>query len=425
MAAIKETPKAILQARLNVDLSGRQLSIREAVDYCMTLQDDLMPVERLPVGQALDRVLREDVLSRNPVPPFSKSLVDGYAIRYPDEGGLSEPCAVCLRVRGRVAAGDVPWAGLAPGEAVRIMTGAPIPDGTDRVVKIEQVMDAGATVFIRPDRHQNSYILQAGSDFQKNRVILSAGETVKPGDLAMMAACGCSDVLVSSKPSLGIISIGNEIIPVNGSRHPGQTWDVIGPLISAFSKKAGAEAEPVVVARDDVGAIIDAVAKLAGCDILILIGGMANGDFDLTRHALDKLNVQDRFKGTDILSTRRVFFGQADGRPVWALSGPAAAVMTNFLLLIRPVIDYMLGKSACGLQTGILPLLSDFCASGCYKRFLPGVLNWHEGQSGVTLFEEQRFGYFSPMQAADVLVELPPDQSEFKAGDKLKVYYID
>ena len=108
-----------------------------------------------------------------------------------------------------------------------------------------------------------------------------------------------------------------------------------------------------------------------------------------------------------------------------SIFGPATAVLKNFLLLIRPVIDYMLDQSVCGLKAGSLALLNDFYISGHSKRFLPGVLNWHEGQSGVNLFGERRFGNFLPMPVADVLMELLPDQSEFKAGQRVKVYYID
>ena len=425
MAAIKDTSRTSAESALPDHLPGRQITIQQAVDYCTAVRNARMPKERVPLNLALERVVRENVLSQNPVPPFSKSLVDGYAIKYPDENGVSDSCAVCLRVKGRMAAGDMPGARLSPGEAVRIMTGAPIPAGTDRVVKNEDVTNSGASVFIRSGDAKNPFILQAGADVQKNSLILSAGAVVKPADIAMMAACGCKSLRVSIKPNIGIVSIGNEISPAVCNPNPGQSWDVIGPLVSALSQKAGATAGAVLNAADNIDEIMAAVMRLSHCDLIILIGGMANGDFDLTRAALKTLGIQNRLAGIEVQSTRRVFYGDFNSRPVWALSGPAAAVMTNFLLLIRPVIDYILGKSVCGLRTGVLPLLTNLQVSGRNKQFLPGVLNWHDGQTRVMLFDEQRFGYFTPMQAADVLVELPPDQSEFNAGHRVKVYYIE
>lgn len=425
MVAYKEHPGASSKNASPSFSGAGKITMQQAFDLCVADQNRPMPGERVPVCEALGRVLRESVISRNSFPPFSKSLVDGYAVRCSDADDFSGSQGVCLTVKGRVAAGDSPGTRLAPGETVRIMTGAPIPEGTARVVKAEAVIDSGDTVYLKPAMHDNPYILAEGSDFKADHTLIGPGAIVKPADIAMMAACGCQDVLVSKKPRIGLISIGNEIVSMGDAKQPGQTWDVVSPLLSALSAQAGAAVVFSKTAADSVAEILETVMQASDCDILILIGGMANGDFDLTRQALKKLGIPNRFDGYEIVSTRRLFFGRYIGRAVWALSGPATAVMTNFLLLIRPLIDHMLAKPECGLKTEMLPLLSDFQTAGGHKRFLPGVLKRHQGQTLVSIIEQQRFGHFSPMHGAEVLVELPEHEQQLKAGQTVKVYYID
>jgi molybdopterin molybdotransferase len=425
MVAFKKRPNSSAKDASPKFSGAGRTPVQEALNLCLADQNRPMPGERVPVCEALGRVLRENVISRNPFPPFSKSLVDGYAVRCSDADDFPGSQGVCLKVKGRVAAGDSPGTTLAPGETVRIMTGAPIPEGTARVVKAEAVIDSGDTVYLKPAMHDNPYILAEGSDFKADHTLLGPGAIVKPADIAMMAACGCQDVLVSKRPRIGLVSIGNEIVSIGDAKQPGQTWDVVGPLLSALSAQAGATIAFSKTAADSVAEILETVMQASDCDILILIGGMANGDFDLTRQALKRLGIPNRLEDLDIVSIRRLFFGRYTSRAVWALSGPATAVMTNFLLLIRPLIDHMLAKSECGLKTEMLPLLADFQTAGSHKRFLPGLLKRHQGQTLVSIIEEQRFGHFSPMHGAEVLVELPEHEQQLKAGQTVKVYYID
>lgn len=334
------------------DLDADWLRLDSAVARTLDGVGPVSPVE-VPVREAVGRILATDVVAAVTMPPFDNAAMDGYAVRGSDLQGASDASPVHLRVLRVVHAGAPPGPSLgAAGEAVRIMTGAPVPEGADSVVRVEDTdREAGDSgiVAIRSARDAGRNIRPSGRDFRADDVVLEAGTLLSAGWLAVAVAAGAGRLTVHPAPRVAILSSGDELLP------PGETEAVRagrgvpesnGPMIAAAVRAAGGEPLELGAARDDAEDLVRRLEGARDADLLITIGGASMGEADLMKRVLLDRGLRLAFWRVRMRPGSPLSFGRLAGMPVLGLPGNPASAFVGFHLFGRPLIRRLAGDRA-------------------------------------------------------------------------------
>jgi len=299
----------------------------------------------LPLGDAVGLVTADDVIAREAVPPFANSAMDGYAVRAADTAGAGPEAPVHLVVAGELPAGHAPTQSVEDSEAIRIMTGAPVPGGADAIVMVEYTERDGDAVRVMHAARPGDHVRAAGGDLAPGDPVFPAGTVLGPAHVGVLASLGFHEVEVVSRPRVGVLSTGDELVE-RGPLHPGQIRDSNRPMLLALVAAAGAEAANLGLARDDETIITRTLEDaLAGCDAVITSGGVSVGDFDYVKAALDRLGgLQSR--QVAIKPAKPLAFGVIDGTPVFGLPGNPVSSLVSFELFARPALLTMMGHTA-------------------------------------------------------------------------------
>lgn len=301
-----------------------------------------LPHEEVPTSQSLGRIAAERIEAGESVPSFDNSAMDGYAVRADDVDG-PEPTA--LRVVGRTLAGQAPATGLSVGSAIRIMTGAPLPDGADTVVPIEKVdvLDDGDAVQIAGPLVRGDCIRRAGDDLRPGDVVVTPGTVLTAGHRGVLATLGIEVVKVVRLPRVGVLSTGDELVQGGVDLLPGQIRDSNRPALLSLVAQAGAEPVDLGQVGDDPEAITKALLQgVSTCDAILTSGGVSMGDVDLVKEVLDLLG-EMRWMQVAIKPAKPFAFGLVDGVPVFGLPGNPVSSMVSFELFARPALRRLAG----------------------------------------------------------------------------------
>lgn len=308
----------------------------------------LAPVT-VPLDEAAGCVLASAAVAAVDVPPFPNSAMDGYAVRAADVAGAP----VSLEVVGRVLAGSAPEATIGPGQALRIMTGAPMPAGADAVCMVERTSggtaDGRGTVVIEEAVAVGENVRSAGADVRCGEEVLGPGVLAGATQLAALLSAGCREVTVRPRPRVGVLSTGDELVDAGQPLGPAQIYDSNRPMLLALASEAGAQPVDLGRAADDVDALADRIgAALGGVDALVLSGGVSVGDVDVVRMALDRMGGSDAHWMQIAIRPAKPFScaalaGPAGPVPVFGLPGNPVSSAVSFELLVRPVLRAMGG----------------------------------------------------------------------------------
>jgi molybdenum cofactor synthesis domain-containing protein len=298
----------------------------------------------VPLDEALGRVLAAPVVAAEPVPPFANTAMDGYAVRAADTRGASEAAPVRLRVVADLPAGHAPTAAVGPGDAVRIMTGAPIPDGADAIVMVERTRRDGSDgVLVQGAAEVGDHLRPAGGDVVAGQQVFEPGAVVGPAHVGVLASLGLDTVPVVGRPRVGVLSTGDELLEGPGALAPGQIRDSNRPMLLAMLHEAGVEAVNLGIARDDEAyverVLVDA---LGSCDAVITSGGVSVGDYDVVKAVLDRLGVLQWWQ-VAIRPAKPFAFGLLRGVPLFGLPGNPVSSHVSFELFARPALRKMAG----------------------------------------------------------------------------------
>src|SRR4051812_13075138 len=297
----------------------------------------------MPLDVALGCVLAEPVVSGEAVPPFANTAMDGYAVQAADT--VNTPAE--LSVIGTLAAGAAATNPVAGGQALRIMTGAPVPEGADAIVPVEvtETLDGGSRVRILASASKGDHVRPAGEDIAPRQQVFDPGTLLAPGHLGVLASVGRSEVSVYPRPRVGVLSTGDELVEGGGPLAPGQIRDSNRHTLLALCRQSGFDAVDLGLARDDEAVIDDAVRKgLADCDALVTSGGVSMGDFDYVKVVLDRLSGGTmRWMQVAIKPAKPLAFGTVDGKPIFGLPGNPVSSMVSFELFARPGLRQMMG----------------------------------------------------------------------------------
>lgn len=308
-----------------------------------------LSTEEVDLAGALGRSLAAEFAAPHDLPGFIRATMDGYAVRGRDTFGATETEPGYLALIGEVMMGRTPPFKVGPGQCARIGTGGMLPQGADAVVMVEhtRLLDDGS-VEIAKSVAPGTHILGAADDAEAGQVLLPSGQCLRPQDLGLLAGLGLSRIAVARKPRVGIISTGDEVVPVESEPGPGQVRDVNTHTLAALITQAGGEPQAMGLVKDDEAALKAMVAKsLAENDLTLLSGGSSVGVRDLTAQVFMSFpQAQMLVHGVAVSPGKPFIWVQAGAAHLIGLPGQVASCMVAFNILVDPILERMLGRSA-------------------------------------------------------------------------------
>jgi molybdopterin molybdotransferase len=384
------------------------LTVTEAREIILTAVP-MLPARTVPLADALDCVLAQDVASPLDLPLWDNSAVDGYAVRASDLADANENSPIHLHVTADVPAGTAPKVRVEPQTCERVFTGAPIPEGADAVVMQEDTHPhhegyIGVTESVEPGEN----IRCAGDDVTKNEVVLRAGTLLGPAQLGMAAAVGMTQLVVHPRPRVGVLVTGAEIVEPGQPLRAGQIYDSSSYALGAFVKQAGCEPVELGIAddtREDLHEKID--YGLSECDAVITVGGVSVGEYDLVKDVLAELGCDQKFWKIAMRPGKPFVFGTRGEKLVFGLPGNPVSAAVTFLLLVRPALLKMRGLAELDLPSISAEAAGDFVNNGDRPHYMRANLQ-REGQKWlVRPMPRQGSHVISSIANANCLVEVP------------------
>nr|WP_317323496.1 gephyrin-like molybdotransferase Glp [uncultured Flavonifractor sp.] len=394
------------------------LSLEKALSLMSGGLSPLEP-EQLPVMRALGRTLAADVAAPMDQPPFDRSPLDGYALRAADIAGADREHPIRLPVVDTLYAGDAPRRPLGPGQAIRIMTGAMLPEGCDCVLRQEDT-DRGDPVAVYAALPSYKNYIHRGEDYRAGSLLLNAGARLDAAALGVLAGAGITEVPVCRRPRVGVLTTGDEVVEAGQPLPPGKIYGSNQVLLLARLAELGISAAGRHAA-DSPAAVAEAMAELlADCDLLITTGGVSVGDKDIFHQALPLLGAERVFWKVNLKPGTPAMFSRYGGKPILSLSGNPFAAFTTFELLARPLLAALSGEPHLLPQQRQALLTTRYGKPSPRRRFLRG--RYEEGR--VELPEGHSSGQLASLLGCNCLVELPAGSPPAEAGQTVQVWLL-
>lgn len=385
-------------------------------------QTHALPPERVELAAALGRILAEDLIADSDLPPFDRSQMDGYAVRAADT--TSAP--VRLRIAGESAAGKGWHQEMQSGEAVRIMTGAPVPPGADSVQQVELTseLDAGVVEIAEPVTLGKAIVKRA-SELKDGETVLRAGEQINAAMLATLASFGYAEFKAGRKPRVAVLATGSELVPVDQKPGPDQIRDSNNYSIGAYAELAGAVVERLPLAGDDTELLKHQIAEAAKrSDLVVTSGGVSMGVYDFTKAALKELGAEIFFERVSLRPGKPTVFARLPGKDtlVFGLPGNPVSVSVTFNLFARTALLAMQGAARPTLNEECAVLARSVKGSIERESYLPAQLRTNA--DGYLLAEPLKWGGSSDFVAfahATTLIIVPQGVKSVAEGTVVKI----
>ena len=381
-------------------------------------------VERVPILEALGRVLGESISSSRDIPGFDNSAMDGYAVRAADVAGASEASPVKLAVVETVGAGQMPSRRVSAGQTVRTMTGAPVAEGADAIIPVERTRGSGDLVEFLASAEKGAFIRPRGEDLRLGELVMSAGKVLTPADLGMLASVNRAMVEVIRRPRVAIVATGDELVDVDQPPTGAQVVNSSAYALAGAVREAGADAIILKVARDDAREIRDRLAEAMTFDAVLSTGGVSVGQFDHVKGALDELGMRQLFHGVAQKPGRPLKFGTVGYRPIFGLPGNPVSTLVCFYLYARPALRKMGGMRRVGLPRVIARCAVEIKISKDLTEFVRVKLERDRDGYLATPTGGQGSGILSSLSRADGLLIGPSTETILKAGAQATVLLL-
>jgi molybdopterin molybdotransferase len=417
------------------------ISVEQALDKVLG-NITVLEAEEKPLLQALGQVLAMDVRSGINVPPADNSAMDGYAVRAADILGASREKPRVLKVIDMIIAGATPGKSVQPGTAIRIMTGAPTPPGADAVVAFEETDETQRSksgsgipseIGIMREEKKGSNIRLAGESVSEGALVMTSGTLIRPSEIGVLASIGQAKVRVIRRPVIAILATGDEIIGLGETLPEGKIYNSNTYSVAAQVMRDGGIPQLLGIAQDNEPSVVEKIGKSLEADLLVTIGGVSMGDYDLVKNVLAKEGEivfwQVRSKpgkplafGTIRRKDRTRF---SKDLPHLGLAGNAVSSMVNYELFVRPAILKMMGKKNLAKPV-IEAILENGIKNDDGRRvFARVVVEQKQGQYYARLTGPQGSGILTSMILANGLAIVPEDKAAMKKGDKVQVIMLD
>jgi len=378
----------------------------------------VLGVERVPILEALSRVLAEEIRSPRDIPGFDNSAMDGYAVRAADVASASESNPIRLRVIETVAAGAMPKLTLEPGQATRTMTGAPIAPGADAIIQVERTRTAEPFAEILASAERGAFVRPHGEDLKRDELVMSAGKVLAPSDLGMLASLNRSMVDVFRRPRVAVVATGDELVDVDQIPTGAQVVNSSAYALASGIRDAGGEPVILRVARDTPEEVRERLSEALAFDVVLSTGGVSVGQFDHVKVVLDELGMRQLFHGVAQRPGRPLKFGTIGGRPIFGLPGNPVSTMVCFYLYARPALLKMVGRRDLGLPRVSVRCATDIRVAANLTEFIRVKLERRDGQLWATPTGNQSSGVLSSLSRADALLIGPATENVLKAGSQ-------
>jgi len=413
------------------------LTISEAWEAIEGVVEPL-PRQRVPLGESLGLVLAENAIADLDSPPFDKALMDGYAVRAPDVATLP----VRLKVTAEVLAGQVSSRGLGAGEAIRIMTGAPLPEGTDLVIPVEQTVVAGETVTLQPPAVPvGRNVLRRGESTRQGAVVVPSGRVIRAVEVGCLAEVGQHSVPVHRAPRIAVLATGDELVPVSDRPGPGQIRNSNEAMLVAQLQQSGYAAYSLGIARDEAADLKRKITQGLEYDVLVLSGGVSAGKVDLVPLALADAGVETVFHKVKIRPGQPLYFGRLDrslpanrpllpgslaaNRPnawVFGLPGNPVSSLVCCELFVKPALRRLAGLTEVRPQPLYARLQQPHFNGGQRPTYHPARLTQTPSGAEVTPVRWIGSADLSATAAANGMIAFEEPNREYAAGEWVAVY---
>lgn len=382
--------------------------------------------EKVSLLDALGRVLGEDIIAPRDNPPWNNSAMDGFAVRWAD---IKQDHAITripeLRIIEEVQAGGAANKAVGPGEAIRIMTGAPMPEGADTVVRVEFTEPSDTTVRImKPEAELGANIRPQGEDVKAGDCIIAKGTQLRSGEIGMLAILAKSFVLVHQRPRVAILSTGDELADLDEQFDEHKIVNSNSYGIAAAVQEAGGIPVLLGIAKDDPDSLKSKIRQGLSCDILVLSGGVSMGDYDFTKPVFAELGAEMNFWKLAIRPGQPVAFGKIQGRLAFGLPGNPVSSMVTFDQLVRLAVLKMGGHTTWQRPVVQAVFQEKFSKHTDRRHFLRGVLKRENGTLTVRTTGGQGSGILTSMVKANGFIDVPMDVERVNPGDIVTVQLL-
>ncbi len=385
----------------------------------------VLGLEKIPILDALGRVLGEDIVAERDNPPWDNSAMDGFAVRWEDikqEHAITKP--VTLTVIEDVPAGKMPSKTVGAGQAIRIMTGAPIPRGADTVLKVEDTEPTPESVRVFKPEPRGSNIRPQGEDVRKGECIIAKGTSIRPGEAGMLAILAKSFVFVYQRPRVAILSTGDELADLDERFSEEKIINSNSYGIAAAVQEAGGIPFLLGIARDNPAALKEKISHGLNADILVLSGGVSMGDYDFTKAVFRDLGAEMNFWKLAIRPGQPLAFGKIQGKLAFGLPGNPVSSMVTFEQLVRPAMLKMCGHRSYGRPVVQAVFQEKFSKRTDRRHFLRGILTREDGVFKVRTTGDQGSGILTSMVKANCLIDVPVEVERLNPGDLVSVQLL-
>ena len=391
----------------------------------LVLQDlSCVEGEMVPVPSARGRVLAEEISSPRDVPPFRNSAMDGFALRAEDVETASAEKPVPLQIIELIGAGAVGEQAVGVGQATQIMTGAPVPDGADTVVKVEDTTGHKGRVDIRVAVVAGANIRHPGEDVRAGDVVFRPGHVLNPADVGVLASIGLATVRVARRPRVAIIATGDELVEVGQPLGPGQIVNSNAYTLAAAVEEVGGEPVVIGIVRDEPELLRDAFSRAVRADMVLSTGGVSVGNFDYVRSVLRDVGYREVFWKVAQKPGKPISFGLCDGTPTFGLPGNPVSSLVCFYLYAVPALRAMLGLKAIHLPLIRAELREGVRSAERMTEFVRCVLEGSAESPTVRSTGSQSSGVLRSLSLGDALMIAPKGVAEIKAGTQVSVLLL-
>ncbi|MFH2074680.1 MAG: gephyrin-like molybdotransferase Glp [Pseudomonadota bacterium] len=400
------------------------ISVEEALKRIL---DSISPLglEKVNILDALGRVVGEDIHAGRDIPPKDNSAMDGYALRSEYTRGTSAERPVRLEVVEDIPAGTVPQKRIGPGQAARIMTGAPIPEGADAVVRREDTRKEGTIVAVFVEAKEGQDIRRAGEDVQQGEKVISRGEIIRPAEVGMLASLGRSFILVYQRPLVAVVATGDELVDIDETPSP---WKIISSnsySLAALVLECGAIPLQIGIARDRREDLVAKFRDAMRADLIVSSGGVSVGDYDLVKEIMKEVGNRMQFWQIAMRPGRPLAFGALEDVPVVGLPGNPVSAMVSFEQFIRPAILKMMGHKNLFRRTVLARIVEGIEKKKGVRHFIRARIRWDGENYTVVTTGDQGSGILKSMVRANGLIILPEGAATVGVGEKVMVQLLD